>query len=85
LLVATGAYGPDDQVISPVRGGDERGPATAIAPDHTPSDDDGRGTGCGNEESRESGAMGAKSNIRALVGPISRRCLTEEVTAVGDL
>lgn len=84
-LIPLCAYGPDDHVMHPVRGADKRRSASAIAPNHAPIEDDGRRVGCGNAKSRESGAMRAKSNIRDLVDPISRRCLMEKVTAVSDL
>src|SRR5205807_7598939 len=72
-LVASSAYRPYNHVVGAVGRRNERRADTALA--LSPRGRDGRWIGRSNAECGERAAVGAKYDIRALVGPIGGGCL----------
>ena len=84
MLVAAGAYYPDDHVIHAVRRRNER--RADCVPRYTPSwEVDGRWTGCSNAESKERVTATPKRNICALVSSIRGWCVKNVSAAAGNI
>src|SRR5262245_42849761 len=69
---------PYNHVACAIGGGDKRRPATAIVPCSTPTRGDGRRAGGRDAKCRKRAAARAESNVGALFGSISCRCLDDE-------
>ncbi len=69
---------PGNYVVSAIRGGDKRRAATAIIPCSIPTRGDGGGAGGRDAKRRKRAAARAESNVGALLGSISCRCLDDE-------
>ena len=79
ILMLLRANRPDNRVVSPVRGGDKRRPATDRGPIHTPSMDHVRWVACSNAESRELILASATRHVCALVSSICSSCLDDRL------